>query len=382
MLPRWYPNIKDPADGNFIEKHIKCISNIIPVKVLFVKGLENFSNGNSYKFVSNQNYESHILYFKLNKGLFKSIQNPIRYLLTHFQGYRIIRKNSGLPALSHVHVMARTSILAYYLKYFKNVPFVISEHWSGYYPESGKLTRLKKHLYKVLFKGASALTAVSKSLGNAIQSIGVKQSVEIIPNIVNSTFYTSTIEETKPIIKKLLHISNFIRDVKQTDKIILYLDELAQKRQDFELWIIGDGPDKYLLEKQVLELKNLKNKVHFAGDVNQEKIVQYLSDATATLSFSKFETQSIVLLESIAMGIPVIAPEIGGIPEHCRDKGILFEANSKDKFINAVEIILDGNFVVESAKWRKYIIEHFSCGMIARKFADLYKKIKPNLNVQ
>jgi glycosyltransferase involved in cell wall biosynthesis len=337
MLPRWYPNIKDPADGNFIEKHIKCISHNLPVKVLFVKGLENVSSGNSYNSISNENYESHILYFKLSKGPFKSFLNPILYFLTHFRGYRMIRKNSGPPALSHVHVMARTTLLAYYLKYFKSVPFVISEHWSGYYPESGKLTWSKKLLYKLLYKGASQVTAVSKSLGNAISSQGIKQSVEIIPNVVESIFYESAMNESKPEKKRLLHISNLIKDIKQVDKIILYLNELAEQRNDFVLWIVGEGADRATLEQQSAQMNNLKDRIHFKGDVNQEELVKYLSEATATLSYSKFETQSIVLLESIAMGIPVIAPKVGGIPEHCIDKGILFEVNVKDQFIKKIK---------------------------------------------
>ena len=381
MLPRWYPNKKDTSDGNFIENHIRCISSKLKVCTVFVKGIKGETSREILRINESVNLKIYIRYFKVYSGLTGLIINPLSYLFYLFKTYSAVKRENGSPVLSHVHVMARSSVLANYLLMRNKIPFVLSEHWSGYYPESGKLSFTKRILYKMLASKASAVSAVSASLAESL-NIFLKKQATVIPNLVQQEFFKVRKETDKTSIKTLIHVSNLIFTVKQTDKILLYLNELAEKRKDFEIIIVGKGPDKEKLELLAKGLHNLKNRLIFKGDLPASQIAELFSKSKATVSFSRFETQSIVLLESIATGTPVIAPKIGGIPEHCEGKGILFEVNSKQGFLKSIEEILDEKIIFDPFVMRQYTIENFSEEVIARKFTAMYKKVIPSLNVQ
>lgn len=379
MLPRWYPNKVDKADGNFIQKHIQCISEYLNVCVVFVKGINETGTQSEIIELKKGHFEI-VYYYKLNNGPLSFIINPLAYILTLFSAYNKIYKEFGKPVLSHVHVMARSSLLANYLSFF-GIPFVISEHWSGYYADSNKLTTLKKIIYKLLYYRAKAVTSVSKNLADAISKLTGNGDIRIIPNVVDGVFTETNTQNQKLELKRLVHISNFRMEIKQCDKMLIYLNEAIENRNDVELYMIGEGPDKEDLISLCKTLPQLQNRVTFTGDISQQEIAEILQSATATISFSKFETQSIVLLESIAMNVPIVAPNIGGISEYGEERGLLFPPGSKDRFQSAILKILEDEIQFDTKDMRSYIVDNYSCKVIGNKFITLYKEIIPSLNV-
>lgn len=90
--------------------------------------------------------------------------------------------------------------------------------------------------------------------------------------------------------------------------------KLSQKGKDFHLNLVGDGEDRSLLENMVVEL-GLQDQVTFAGSVGQMEIKKYYQKANAFVLPSFAEGIPIVLMEAMAMGVPVISTHITGIPE-------------------------------------------------------------------
>lgn len=370
MLPRWYPNIRDEADGNFIEKHIKCISAGIRVRILFVMGLE----GKYLSRIKGRGDDAACIhYFPNTGGIAGKLINPLRYLFHQFRLYRKLEKIHGRPLLCHVHVMSRTSILANYLRLRHGIPFIVSEHWAGYYPEAKAMTMFKKWSYKILFRNADAVTAVSESLLEAIKPFAsLSARHEVIPNIVDQSFFAPL----SPYNHRsyFVHVSN-LKAVKQTAEIIAMLGELSAEGNDIRLLVIGDGPERKRLEELARNTKSIRDNIEFRGQLEAGLLAGIVANSAAILSFSRFETQSIVLLEAIALGIPVVAPETGGIPEHCRGRGILFPVNSKPAFREALLRIAGGRFAMDRDEGRKYAMQHFSDAVVRQKFLNLYDKV-------
>ncbi len=381
MLPKWFPNARDHADGNFIEKHIECISREVNCRVIFVKGMKYAPADKIQRFKKHNSLEYEYRYFELKSGPFSFLFNIFLYLKLQFKAFSEIKQEYGMPSLCHAHVAGRSCLLPYYLKLRYNIPLIISEHWSGYYKDSGKMTVTRKIMAKFFLKRANAVTAVSKSLADAIKRNVGEINIDVVANVVDKVFLSGRlIQETeKP---NIIHISNFIKEIKRTDQIIEVSEELMKEGLKFNLILIGDGSERKHLEENVSRSELLGQNVKFTGDIDQSDIAEYFKHATACVSFSKFETQSIVLLESISMGIPIIAPRVGGIPEHCEDKGILFNADSREEFKDAIRLIITEGYAGDRSKWRDYCLENFSCEKIALKFVDLYLKLKPELNVQ
>jgi glycosyltransferase involved in cell wall biosynthesis len=89
-------------------------------------------------------------------------------------------------------------------------------------------------------------------------------------------------------------------------------DIIAQ--YDAELVIAGDGPHKHHLQKLVAR-HNLQNDVSFIGAVPHSKLPQLISASDIVVIPSLMEASSLFLIESMACKRPVVATNVGGIPE-------------------------------------------------------------------
>lgn len=89
-------------------------------------------------------------------------------------------------------------------------------------------------------------------------------------------------------------------------------DIIAQ--YDAELVIAGDGPHKQHLQKLVAR-HNLQNDVSFIGAVPHSKLPQLISASDIVVIPSLMEASSLFLIESMACKRPVVATNVGGIPE-------------------------------------------------------------------
>ncbi|MFY8117856.1 MAG: glycosyltransferase family 4 protein [Roseateles sp.] len=97
--------------------------------------------------------------------------------------------------------------------------------------------------------------------------------------------------------------------------------ELQRKGLDFELIIVGDGPDRQGLQHSA-RLLQLQPRVRFTGALNQAQVRAELEDADAFVLPSLAEGIPVVLMEAMACGLPCLSSPVNGIPElieHERD---------------------------------------------------------------
>jgi glycosyltransferase involved in cell wall biosynthesis len=87
---------------------------------------------------------------------------------------------------------------------------------------------------------------------------------------------------------------------------------------DVKLVIAGDGPERSSLERRVEELR-LDDRVRLLGSVPRETVLRLFKAADASLLSSAWENFPHTVVESLAVGCPVIATAVGGVPEVVRD---------------------------------------------------------------
>jgi len=107
-----------------------------------------------------------------------------------------------------------------------------------------------------------------------------------------------------------MHLSNF-RPVKRvTDTVEIF--GLVRAKMPAKLVLIGDGPERGATEYLVRK-KRLQKDVHFLG--KQDQVYRLLSDADLFLLPSQLESFGLAALEAMACEVPVIATNVGGVPE-------------------------------------------------------------------
>ncbi|MEQ8625610.1 MAG: glycosyltransferase [Vicingaceae bacterium] len=377
FLPKWYPSKFDRFDGNFIENHAKAVHSKCNLGVIFVHSSPHEIEKYNIEKSTPHGFTEYRIFYRKPKSSIRILNQLIgffRYFKAQKIGYKQYLKEIGTPQLSHIHINGRSAMLALYLRLKSNIPFLLTEHWSGYIKENGAFKGyLRKLAYRYIAKKSIFITTVSTFLKKSMETHGIKGAFEIIPNVVDTSIFKHK-KKKSSTVKRIIHISNLSYAPKNLHQIIEALDRVGKERTDFEFDLIGTGPDE---DEMIYKLNqsSIKNRYKFYGEVSMKMVSELLSNAHFLLLYSSYETQSVVLIESFACGIPVLSSNVGGIPEYLNEKrGILIQPNQMDELISAIHKMLDGANTYDSEKMRQYAINKFSENVIAQRFLSLYEK--------
>ena len=378
FLPKWYPNRFDILDGVFIVDHAKAAAKYHDVFLLFIHADSNQLESKKITINNSNGYTEMIVYFRYKKTGIAFIDKlfiGFRYLTIQFESYNQIKKIWGEPNITHIHVLLRTSFLAIWLKWTKGIPYLITEHWSGYDPKTGiQINWFKRLLIAYTINKAEAITTVSDYLREHIQKISNKTNYYVLTNAIDENLFT-IIPKINLGKKKIIHISTLNNHQKNFSAILFAIAKVAEQRTDFELHVIGKGVEKTAQMELAKRLNILDNTVFFHGYLPKENVAEMIGGSDLMILFSHFETQSCVLLESFLCGIPVIAPNIGGVKEIVNIKnGILIEDKSVEKFSETILSFLSGELKFDTQQIRNDALI-YGYKSIGNQLMELYQSI-------
>jgi N-acetyl-alpha-D-glucosaminyl L-malate synthase BshA len=165
---------------------------------------------------------------------------------------------------------------------------------------------------------SDGVTAVSESLkADTCRELSVRKDIRVIPNFLNCAALSRI--DASPVRKRLIgdrtakvaiHVSNF-RPVKRTPAVVEVFDRICRK-VNTHLLMVGDGPDLDAASRLAQEL-GLEERVHFLGE--QDQVLPLLSIADVFLLPSVQESFGLAALEAMACEVPVVASNVGGLPE-------------------------------------------------------------------
>jgi len=176
----------------------------------------------------------------------------------------------------------------------------------------------RKHIINTL-RQSNINIVKSDALRNKIIELGIEaRKTVVIHNGVDQTKFIpgNTTELRKQLklssdIKYVLFIGNF-----QIEKGLVYLIEAVKqcKRNNFQLLIIGSGPLESEIKALVSKLK-MDDRINFLGRKDHQEIPDYLSAVDVLCLPSLREGCPNVVLESLSCGTPVVASNVGAVPE-------------------------------------------------------------------
>ncbi|PSL50528.1 N-acetyl-alpha-D-glucosaminyl L-malate synthase BshA [Salsuginibacillus halophilus] len=175
-----------------------------------------------------------------------------------------------------------------------------------------------KSVIRYGINNSDAVTAVSDSLALQTKDIfHTEVPIETVHNFVDPRLYDFTeqplnkakfgIQDDEAVI---VHMSNF-RPVKRTPDVLEAFHMVRQK-QKAKLLLIGDGPERSVVMDEAAA-RGLEEDVLFLG--SQRQVPELLQLADVMLLLSEKESFGLAALEAMAVGVPVVGTNIGGIPE-------------------------------------------------------------------
>lgn len=110
------------------------------------------------------------------------------------------------------------------------------------------------------------------------------------------------------------------------------------------LIIAGDGPMRDEIAKR---LGKLTPNVYLLGRIPPDDVPALLANSDIHVTTSEKETRGLTVLEAFASGIPVIAPQAGGVTENIRDgwNGFLFTPQNQEDFSHKLKLLIENSIL-------------------------------------
>ncbi|MFN5865439.1 MAG: N-acetyl-alpha-D-glucosaminyl L-malate synthase BshA [Candidatus Kapaibacterium sp.] len=243
-------------------------------------------------------------------------------------------------------------------------------------------------LIRFALEQSDTITAVSNYLREkTVQSFTPGRDIKVIPNFVDTTVYQRNIEQRELIRSRiakegefvLLHTSNF-RGVKRVQDTIRVLDEV-RKNIPARLVLVGDGPERVDAERLSREL-GVSDYVTFLG--KQTALPELLSAADVFLLPSQSESFGLSALEAMSCSVPVVASNVGGIPELIThgENGYVAELGDVSRMARYVVELLTNpkRLSAFSAKAREAAIRLYDVNSVVPMYEELYAKLMNGLS--
>jgi len=228
-----------------------------------------------------------------------------------------VAESVGLDLL-HVHYAIPHSVSALLARSMaapRRLPFITTLHGTDITLVGNNRSYLPITRFSI--EQSDGVTAISHYLRRqTLVEFDIKNPIEVIPNFVNCDLYCRSPKPEERLQWApngeaiLMHLSNF-RPVKRvTDVVEIFA--LLREKMPAKLVLIGDGPDRGSAEWLVRQ-KCLGRDVHFLG--KQDRVHEKLGLADLFLLPSDLESFGLAALEAMACEVPVIATNVGGLPE-------------------------------------------------------------------
>ena len=224
-----------------------------------------------------------------------------------------------------------------------------------------KRLELNPNLSRLIFKNSYKLVAPSNFLKSIFESYGYNEVIHIPNNIEidRSRFENRNINDIK-----LLWVRSF-SSIYNPEQAILVLERLLKKNYNAELTMIGPEVDGTL--KKVKELAKNKNiDVNFTGRLSKTEWIALSKNFNVFINTTNFDNTPVSVIEAMALGLPVVSTNVGGMPYLISDNqdGLLVNPRDVEAMVNAIlkiknednlreEIIKNARSKVENFAWTK-----------------------------
>lgn len=278
------------------------------------------------------------------------------------------------PDIIHSQCEFSTFFLAKKISLELNIPIVhtyhtIYEDYTHYFSPRKKWGKeITIRFTKRLSRQVNGMIAPSSKIKNILERYRVECPLWVIPSGIDMEWYKEKEgmewrEEIRnkfsiPLDKTVLLYVGRLAKEKNVEELILYQKEA--KKQSTVLMIVGDGPYRNNLEKQVRE-NGLSEYVVFTGMVPPSEVWKYYQAGDFFVSASTSETQGMTYVEALASGLPLLCRR-----DECL-KGVVENGRNGWQYENRKQ------FLDELAQWhRKTREEKEQFRQNAKTFAEQF----------
>ena len=229
---------------------------------------------------------------------------------------------------------------------------------------------------KILINSADCFIALSSFLAGYLLDLGIsKDRIKILSNGINTDKFNLG------ALEKVSNLLLFVGRLDPKKGLPVLLAALKHVKRPVKLVIIGP-PSTYeeysaSLIRLMVEVKGKTiHEIVYLGKVPVSELVNWYQKASVVILPSIYESFPMVPMEALACGTPVIASNVGAIPEVVRnhENGIIVQPNNPVELANAIEYLLDNESLRKKfgRAGREWVVQKFSSEITIRSLIQIY----------
>ncbi len=287
------------------------------------------------------------------------------------------------PSAIHAFQASQAAGGAWLFKFFyPSTPFILTIQEGKDLKAQGGLVNIFRNM---IIRSADRITVISNYLKDYIQSVNSMIPVDVIPNGVDTSIFRPT--ESGDLKNQLgvegsrviLTVSRLVEKNGISD-LIKAFNDLCGTHPDYRLVIIGTGPLKARLEKQIAP--EAVGKVLFLGSIPNQLLPRYISMADVFVRPSLSEGLGISFLEAMACETSVIATNVGGIPDFITNEetGLFCKVGNPKDIAEKIERLMNDSDLAQriGKNGRALIEKDYQWTGIAEKYQHTYRHYGPH----
>jgi len=224
---------------------------------------------------------------------------------------------------------------------------------------------------------SDAVTAVSKSLQEQTRDIlKASREIEVIPNFFSPRPASRTREEVRAELGMqdeflILHMSN-MRPGKRIDLLLQTFAAMRTRDRSRLLILAGEPVHPY---NEMIDRLGLRAQI--ITRENEAAVEEFISAADAGLYTSDYESFGLSILETLYFGKPIVAFDVGGIPEVAGEAYPLYPFPDVSALAAAMDKLVESPNLARSLgdQGRKQVVENFSADTILDRYEMLYRRV-------
>jgi glycosyltransferase involved in cell wall biosynthesis len=224
----------------------------------------------------------------------------------------------------------------------------------------------------MIFKNSYINVSPSKYLYHEFSKSGY--DTIYIPNAISMRLYPFTLRSA--FTPKLLWVRAF-DEIYNPKMAVEVLFELKKKYKNAALCMVG--PDKDGSFQEVIDLaktKNVADSIEFTGLLTKQEWIKKSKNYSFFINTTNFDNMPVSIIEAMALGLPVISTNVGGMPYLIEDSvtGKLVAKNNVLQMTNTIESIIENpSLGVEITKNAKQQVTHFDEAIVKKMWLNLLK---------
>ncbi len=310
-----------------------------------------------------ENYEVKLVSQKRNK-----LSRLIDMLL-------IIYRNRISINLAVVDVYSSISfwyvVLCTFLLRLLNLPYITILR-GGNLPDR---LRANPRLCNEIFKNSAVNISPSGYLKKVFYERGF--FVNVVPNFIDLVRYPFL---KRPSFEPRLFWVRSFHKIYNPYLAIEIVMQLKRKYPDAKLCMVGPDKDGSLLECKKMVLENgLENTVEFTGKLSKDEWIHRSTQYDIFINTTNFDNMPVSVIESMALGLPVVSTNVGGLPYLIENgkTGILVNREDAASFVKAIQrLISDNDYAQQIAHAARKKAEAFDWEIVKEQWQNVISRYK------